>query len=112
VLSGSYLQSKKSVLLSTDFFAKTQLFSSNNFNTFLVACNALKLNCAIDKSEECVIFADANACAGMYVSASLANDDVACDYAFAVIFLNAESLRVTVAAVLCRTNTFFVSKKL
>ena len=72
----------------------------------------LKLYLTIDKSKECVIAAAANIVAGMDVCTSLANDNVACEYCLTVCLLYAKALGLTVTAVLCRTNTLLMSKKL
>jgi hypothetical protein len=43
---------------------------------------------------------------------SLSNDNVAGNYVLTVSLLNAKALGFTVTAVLCRTNTLFMSKEL
>ena len=85
---------------------------SNNAYALLVVTVALELYNATLESEKGVVRADTNVRAGMHIRASLANDDVACENGLAVRFLNAKSLRTAIAAVLGRTYTFFMCKKL
>ena len=97
---------KKSVLRFVN-----PLFSDDT-NALLVVAVAFKLNNAALESEECVVGTDTNIGAGVYVGASLANDDVTSENALTVRSLNAESLRAAITAVLGRTYTFFMCKKL
>lgn len=85
---------------------------SNDAYTLLVVAVAFKFNNATLESEKGVVRADTNVLTGMHVSASLANDDVACENCLAVGFLNAKSLCAAIASVLCRTYAFFMCKKL
>lgn len=102
---------KKSDGFPSDFSSK-ELFCGVYAYLLFVAGNALEFHNAVDKSIECVVTAFADIVAGADVCASLSYDDVACKNRRTVGFLNSESLRVTVAAVLCRTNTFFMCEKL
>jgi hypothetical protein len=72
----------------------------------------LKLNLTIDQSEEGVILTHAYVITGAYSGSSLSDDDVAGYYGLTVSLLNAKALRLTVTAVLGRTNTFLMSKEL
>ena len=72
----------------------------------------LKLHLAVDESEQGIVRAATYVVAGMNVSASLADDDVACGHKGTVSTLHAQTLRLTVTAVLGRTYTFFMCKKL
>jgi hypothetical protein len=83
-----------------------------NAYTSSAVCDMLKLNFSVDESEQSVILAAANVYAGMDVSASLTNNDVAGDYMLTVSSLNAKSLGLAVTTVLGRTYTFFMSKEL
>jgi hypothetical protein len=71
-----------------------------------------KLYSAFDKSEECVILTDTNVVTGMNACASLSYDDVAGKHVLTVSALYAKALSFAITAVLCGTDTFFVSKKL
>jgi hypothetical protein len=71
-----------------------------------------EFNFAVDQSEESVIGAAANVNAGLNVSASLSYDDVAGKHVLTVSALYAKALSFAITAVLCGTDTFFVSKKL
>ena len=72
---------------------------SNDAYTLLVVAVAFKFNNATLESEKGVVRADTNVLTGMHVSASLANDDVACENCLAVGFLNAKSLCAAIASV-------------
>lgn len=94
------------------FILGLKQLSSVNAYALFVACDAFKLYNAVNKSKESIVRAFADANAGANVCASLSYDYVTCSYAGTVRLFDAETLRITVASVLCRTNAFFVSKKL
>lgn len=93
------------------FNALCELVGVNAYTSSAV-CDVLELNLTVNESEQGVILTAAYIYAGMNVSASLADDDVAGDYMLTVSSLNAKSLGLAVTTVLSRTNTFFMSKKL
>jgi len=72
----------------------------------------LKLYLTVDKSEQSVILTHANIVAGADSRSSLTYDNVAGYYCLTVSLLNAQALGLAVTAVLSRTYTLFVSKKL
>ncbi len=72
----------------------------------------LKLHLAVDESEQGIVRTATYVVAGMNVSASLTDDDVACGHKGTVSTLHAQTLRLTVTTVLGRTYTFFMCKKL
>ena len=74
--------------------------------------NVLKFNFAVDESKQSVVSTTANVVAGMNMGASLANNDIAGDDSLSVSLLYTKALGLTVASVLRRTYTFFMSKKL
>lgn len=94
------------------FILGLKQLSSVNAYALFVACDAFKLYNAVNKSKESIVRAFADANAGANVRASLSYDYVTCSYAGTVRLFDAETLRITVTSVLCRTNAFFVSKKL
>ena len=88
-----------------------KLFSNNTYALFVIAI-AFELNNAVSEREKGIVRTNADIGAGMYVSTSLTNDDVTCENGLTVGFLNTESLRTAITAVLCRTYTFFMCKEL
>ena len=76
----------------------------------LVSAKTFESNSAFCSSKECVILADLNVQAGMEMSASLANDDVARFSNLSCVHLCAKALRVGVAAVACAGSTFMMSE--
>ena len=88
-----------------------QLFSDNAY-TLLVVAVALELNNAVSEREKGIVRTNAYIGAGMYVCTSLTNDDITCENGLTVGLLNAKSLRTAITAVLSRTYTFFMCKKL
>ena len=83
-----------------------------NADLLAVTTPALKLHSAVDHSEQCVIGADANALTGMDVGTTLANEDVACGDELTVRTLHTKTLGLGISAVLGRTHTFLMCKKL
>ena len=76
----------------------------------LVSAKTFESNSAFCSSKECVILADLNVQAGMEMSASLANDDVARFSNLSCVHLCAKALRVGIAAVACARSTFMMSE--
>ncbi len=79
---------------------------------FSAADHRLKLNNAVSKCEECIVFAYTNVCAGMDFCTTLTNEDIACENELTVCSLSTKSLGLGISAVLCGTNAFFMCKKL
>lgn len=86
--------------------------STVNADSLLAACDMLKLNNTIDKSEKSVVSADSDIVAGMNSSSSLSDDDIAGFNSLSVGLLNAETLSFAVASVLSRTNALLMSEEL
>ena len=72
----------------------------------------LELYLAVDESKERVVLTDTYVVTGMDGRASLSDKNVARKNCLAVSLLYAKALGLAVSAVLGRTNTFFMSKKL
>ena len=83
-----------------------------NADLLFVLGLVLKFDVSVDQSEKGIIGSHADIVAGVDRSSSLSDDDIACKNIFAVRFLHAEALGFTVASVLCRADTSFMSKKL
>jgi hypothetical protein len=81
-------------------------------NLLLVLGLCLKLDLTVDQSIDGMILTETNIVTGPDGSATLTNDDVACDNGLTVCLLDTKSLGLTVAAVLGRTYTLFMSKEL
>ena len=81
-------------------------------NLLLVLGLCLKLDLTVDQSVDGVILTETNIVTGPDGSATLTNDDVACDNGLTVSLLDTKSLGLTVAAVLGGTYTLFMSKEL
>ena len=99
-------------LLSFGVLLLSDELVSVNANLLLRSGLVLKLNLTIDQSVKGVILAYAYVFACANSGSSLTNDDVAGYYGLTVSLLNAKALRLTVTAVLSRTNTFLMSKEL
>src|SRR5699024_10051489 len=67
---------------------------------------------AIFESEQGIVAADAYVLSRMNVGSSLTVEDVASQYKLTVSAFCAQTLGLRVTAVLCGTNTFFMSKEL
>ncbi len=76
------------------------LLNRINAGFLSVLAHALKTNDAVNLSEERIIRAAAYVVAGMDVSASLLDEDVARQYELTVSTLNAKTLRLRVTTVL------------
>jgi len=81
-------------------------------NLLLVFGLCLKLDLTVDQSVDGVILTETNIVTGPDGSATLTNDDVACDNGLTVSLLDTKSLGLTVAAVLGGTYTLFMGEKL
>ena len=81
-------------------------------NLLLVLGLCLKLDLTVDQSIDGMILTETNIVAGPDGSATLSDDDVAGDNGLTVCLLDTKSLGLTVAAVLGRTYTLFMSKEL
>ena len=68
----------------------------------------MEIDSTVNKSIERIVFANTYTVAGVVMSTTLANDDVACLYLLATPDFHAESLCCTLAAVLRTTYTFFM----
>ena len=93
------------------FFASDKLVGVNA-DLLLVLGLALELDLAVNQSEEGVVLADTDIVAGMDGSTALSDNDIAGNNGLTVSLLYAKTLRLTIAAVLSRTNTFFMCEKL
>ena len=93
-------------------FCSFKLFCCVNAYALLAALVCLELNVSVNESEECIVATDANVGSGVDLCSSLSNEDVTSDNLLAAELLNTETLGLTVTAVLCRTNTFFMSEEL
>ena len=91
---------------------KPRLFCSIYADLLLTAGNRLKLNGAVDQSEEGIIGTDADILAGTDSGASLSNDNVAGSDCLSVSLLDAKTLGLTVTAVLRRTYALLMSEEL
>ena len=109
--SSSLFQYKTKKSLAAPFLCWL-LFCGVNAYLLFVAGNALEFYNAVDESVQRIVAALAYVETRADVCASLSYDDVARKNCRAVGFLHTESLRVTVAAVLRRTNALFMSEKL
>ena len=89
-----------------------RLFCSIYANLLLTAGNRLKLNGAVDQSEEGIIGTDSDILAGTDCGASLSHDDVAGSDCLSVSLLDAKTLGLTVTAVLRRTYALLMSEEL
>ena len=96
--------------MATFFFCK-KLVSVNAY-LLLVLSLLLELDLAVNQCKQSVVLTDTNVVTGVDRGASLSYDDVACNYCLSVSLLYAKALRLTITAVLGRTNTLFMSKKL
>ena len=83
-----------------------------NADLLLVLILALELDLTVNQSEESVILADTDIVAGMDSGAALSDNDIAGNDGLTVSLLYAKALRLTVATVLSRTDTFFMCEKL
>ena len=77
---------------------------------FLVFAHSFITNNAVNKSKQRIVFADAYVRAGMNFRASLANENVPCEYRLTVASFHAKSFRLAVSTVVGRTGTFLMSE--
>ena len=83
-----------------------------NADLLLILVLALELDLAVDERKQGVILADTDIVAGMDSGAALSDNDIAGNDGLTVSLLYAKTLRLTVAAVLGGTDTFFMCEKL
>ena len=83
-----------------------------NADALSAAGDRFKLDLACGESKQSIVLASAYVYTGMNVGSALAKNNVACDNRLTVRFLYAEALGFGITAVLGRTYTFFMSKKL
>jgi Fe-S-cluster-containing dehydrogenase component len=72
----------------------------------------LKLYLTVYQSEQGIVGAKSYVCAGSNLCSALSDYDVTCQNVLTVSLLYAKALRLTITAVLGRTNTLFMSEKL
>ena len=87
------------------------MFCVNRY-AFTVTGNMLKFYYTGNKSIKSVICAASDIIAGMYMRPALSYDYIACKNCLTVSAFYAQSFRLAVAAVPCRTDAFFMCKKL
>ena len=107
---GFLIKYQKSFLFRNEI--SFQILFTYRINTYLslVSAKTFESNSAFCSSKECVILADLNVQAGMEMSASLANDDVARFSDLTCVHFCAKALRVGIAAVACAGSTFMMSE--
>ena len=88
------------------------LLDSVNADFLAILAHSLELDVAVDESEEGVIRTLADIVAGMDVGSALSDKDIACENELTVASLDAESLGLRITAVLGRTRTLLMCKKL
>ena len=102
---------KKTAAEKAAVFLNQLLLSVNGALTAILAL-ALETDGAVNQSEQGVVTADADIDAGMDVSASLANQNVAGQNELTVSALHAQALRLGITAVLGGTAALVVSEEL
>ena len=83
-----------------------------NRNLLTVLAETLKLYLSAYCCENSIIRTDTHTNAGMDMRTSLANQDISSLNELSVGTLHAQSLGLGITAVLCRTNTLFMSEEL
>ena len=78
---------------------------------FYGRAQALKFNLAAYGCKQCIITAAANVFTSMDMGTSLANQNVSCQNKLTVTTFYTQSFGLGITAVLCGTDTFFMSKK-
>ena len=84
----------------------SDLFVNRNLLAILIL--ALELYLAVYESEQGVVLTLTNVGAGMDLSSALSDEDIAGQDELTVCSFRSKTLRLTVAAVLGRTHTFFM----
>ena len=83
-----------------------------NANSLAVTTHSLEFNLAVNFSKQGVIRSDTDVLAGMDVSTSLANENVAGKNKLTVSTLYAKTLGLGITAVLGRADSLFMSEEL
>ena len=78
----------------------------------LVLGGVLELDGTVDQSKQSIVRTDADVVAGTDGGTSLTDDDIAGENCLAVSLLHTQSLGLGITAVLGRTDTLLMSKKL
>ena len=104
------MQKKKGAANATPFFGK--LLLSVHRALLAILAHALELDLTVNQSKQGVVAADADIVAGMDVSASLANQDVASQNELTVSALHAQTLGLGVTAVLGGAAALLMGKEL
>ena len=84
--------------------------TGNDRNLLLISSFSLKTNNAVNQCEQCVITTAANVYSRMNLCTTLSVKDVASFYKLSVCSLGSKSLGLGITAVLCRTNSLFMSE--
>ena len=95
------------LLKDRDFQA---LFSLVNASLLAILAETFEAKDTVHLCEQGIVAADADIYAGMDVSTTLANEDVACQYILTISALGAKTLGLGITAVLGRAHTFFMGK--
>ena len=75
-----------------------------------ILAEAFETKDTVHLCEQGIVAADADIYAGMDVSTTLANEDVACQYILTISALGAKTLGLGITAVLGGAHTFFMGK--
>ena len=87
-----------------------QLLGGVDRDLLAVLAQALETDNTVRLGEQGVVSADAHVGAGMDLSSALSDEDIAGQDELTVCSFRSKTLRLTVAAVLGRTHTFFMSE--
>jgi hypothetical protein len=82
-----------------DFWGQLRSTESVYADELAFAAFVFKFDDALDQGEERIVFAATDVVAGLPLGAALTCDDVAAEHALAAEFLEAQSLRMRIAAV-------------
>ena len=89
---------------------KCGLFSGVDGSLLPILAQTLKAQGAVHLGKQGIVSADAHVGAGMDLSSALSDEDIAGQDELTVCSFSSKTLRLTVAAVLGRTHTFFMSE--
>lgn len=94
------------------FYLFSNLFFGNriNGNLLTVLAHSFKPYNTVDKRKECVVLADTYVIAGLKLAAALSYKDITCKHELTVGTLHAQTLGVTVSAVVRRAGTFLMGE--
>ena len=81
-----------------------------NANLLSVFAHSFKLNGAVNKSEQSIVFSHSYAVACLELGAALSYKDISRKHVLSVRALNAEHFGITVSAVVRRTGTFLMGE--